>query len=135
VGAQQNPEQYRHLVVAARSLRSKQMTTLVLLVPDITNSFWTTVARGVEDAAQGGYSAFLCNTYESLAKQRDYIQAVLKQRVDGVMIAPYDMDAKNLSSLRAQNTPTVVIDRRLEGWEVDTVHVDSIAGHAPLFNI
>jgi DNA-binding LacI/PurR family transcriptional regulator len=44
------------------------------------------------------------------------------------MIAPYDMDAKNLSSLRAQNTPTVVIDRRVEGWEVDTVHVDSIAG-------
>ena len=40
--------------LAARSLRSKQMTTLVLLVLDIKNSFWTTVARGVEDAAQGG---------------------------------------------------------------------------------
>ena len=48
--------------LAARSLRSKQSYTLALILPDVTSGFWTTVARGVEDAAQGGnYSVFLCN--------------------------------------------------------------------------
>ena len=51
--------------VVARSLRSKRTRSLALLVPDITNTFWTTVARGVEDAAQSrGYSVLLCNTDE-----------------------------------------------------------------------
>jgi hypothetical protein len=38
------------------------------------------------------------------------------------------MDAQNLSALREQNTPTVVIDRHIEGWDVDTVCADSVAG-------
>ena len=57
--------------LAARSLRARQTRTLALIVPDITNAFWTTVARGVEDAAQsGGYSVLLCNTDENPDKQR-----------------------------------------------------------------
>lgn len=55
--------------VAARSLRSKRTHALALLVPDITNPFWTTVARGVEDAAQSeGYSVLLGNTDENPEK-------------------------------------------------------------------
>ena len=46
--------------LSARSLRSRQTSTLALIVPDITNAFWTTVARGVEDTAQAeGYSVLL----------------------------------------------------------------------------
>ena len=103
----------------ARSLRSRQTSTLALIVPDVTNAFWTTVARGVEDAAQAeGYSVLLCNTDESLSKQTGYINAVLQQRVDGVMIAPYDSDPNTLKPLRMLKTPVVVLDRRVEGWDV-----------------
>lgn len=114
--------------LSARSLRSRQTSTLALIVPDITNAFWTTVARGVEDTAQAeGYSVLLCNTDESLAKQSGYLNAVLQQRVDGVIIAPYDSDPKNLSPLGNLKTPLVVLDRRVEGWEVDTVRTDSVS--------
>ncbi|MCO6451850.1 MAG: substrate-binding domain-containing protein [Caldilineales bacterium] len=113
----------------AQSLRSKRTHSLALIVPDIQNQFWTTVARGVEDAAQSrGYSIFLCNTDESAAKQQRYLEAVISQRVDGVAIAPYDSDAQNLGMLRQRNIPTVVIDRYLSGWDVDTVTGDSISG-------
>lgn len=114
--------------LAARSLRSRQTFTIALIVPDVTNAFWTTVSRGVEDAAQGGgYSVLLCNTDENLNKQTGYINAVSQQRVDGVIIAPYDSNAANLSQLRELHTPTVVIDRRVDGWEVDTVRSDSVS--------
>ncbi len=113
----------------ARSLRSRQTLTLGLILPDITNSFWTTVARGVEDAAQSrGYSILLCNTDENPVKQRRYLEVVASQRVDGVIIAPYDSNADNLSLLRTRQIPTVVVDRHLEGWDVDTVHGDSVSG-------
>ncbi len=113
----------------AQSLRSKRTRSLALLVPDITNVFWTTVARGVEDAAQSrGYSVLLCNTDENTAKQLRYLDVVISQRVDGVIVAPYDSDAQGLDKLRHRDIPTVVIDRRVEGWEVDTVNGDSISG-------
>ena len=114
---------------AAQSLRSKRTRSLALLVPDITNAFWTTVARGVEDAAQShDYSILLCNTDESTVKQQRYLDVVISQRVDGVIIAPYDSNAQNLTKLHHHNIPTVVIDRHIEGWEVDTVVGDSISG-------
>jgi LacI family transcriptional regulator len=115
--------------VVARSLRSKRTRALALVVPDITNPFWTTVARGVEDAAHGhSYSVLLCNTDESPTKQLRYLDVVASQRVDGVIIAPCDSDVRNMASLRNRNIPAVVIDRRIEGWDVDSVYGDSISG-------
>jgi LacI family transcriptional regulator len=115
--------------VVARSLRSKRTHTLAFIVPDITNAFWTTVARGVEDAAhQHGYSVLLCNTDEDLTKQGRYLEIMVSQRVDGVIIAPCDMDANKLAALRDHHIATVIIDRRVDGWDVDTVYCDSVSG-------
>lgn len=115
--------------VAARSLRSKRTCALAFVVPDITNVFWTTVARGVEDAAQSrGYSVLLCNTDEDLAKQARYLDITVSQRVDGVIIAPCDTDAGKLAALRRHHIATVVIDRRVDGWDLDTVCCDSLSG-------
>ena len=113
----------------ARSLRSRRTLSLALLLPDITNAFWTTVARGVEDAAQGrGYTVFLCNTDEDPAKQARYLESVTSQRADGVIIAPCDSSLANVNILRERKIPSVLIDRRVEGWEVDTVIGDSFGG-------
>jgi LacI family transcriptional regulator len=115
--------------VAARSLRSKRTRSLALILPDITNSFWTTVARGVEDAAQSsGYSVLLCNTDESSAKQLRYLELVASRRVDGVIIAPFDSDVQNIRTLRDREIATVLIDRRIDGWETDSVLGDSVGG-------
>lgn len=115
--------------VMARSLRSKRTRTLALIVSDITNPFWTTVARGVEDTARSrDYSVFLYNTDENPLKQRRCLDVVVAQQVDGVIIAPYDSDAQNLAQLRQRNIPTVIIDRRIEGWDVDSVRGDSLSG-------
>lgn len=54
----------------ARSLRSRRTNTVALMVTDITNPFFTTLARGVEDVAnEAGYTVIFCNTYESTAKE------------------------------------------------------------------
>jgi LacI family transcriptional regulator, galactose operon repressor len=115
--------------VVARSLRSKRTRSLALILPDITNPFWTTVARGVEDAAQNsGYSVLLCNTDENCAKQLRYLDLVASRRVDGVIIAPFDSDVENIRALRDREIATVLVDRRIAGWETDSVRGDSMGG-------
>lgn len=115
--------------VAARSLRSKRTNTLALIVPDISNLFWTTIVTGVEDVALSrGYSVFFCNTDERLDKQLRYLDVIISQGVDGAIIAPCNSDARKLKRLRDRDIPTVIIDRRLDGWDVDTVIGDSVSG-------
>jgi LacI family transcriptional regulator len=115
--------------VVARSLRLRRTRSLALILPDITNPFWPTVARGVEDAAQqDGYTVLLCNSDENAGKQARYLEAVVSQQVDGVIIAPCDSDSAKLAMLRERSIATVIIDRKVDGWDVDTVRGDSVGG-------
>lgn len=117
----------------ARGLRLNKTFTLALILPDITNVFWTTVARGVEDAAmQNNYSILVYNVDEDENKQNRVIDVVLSQQVDGVMIAPHDGAVENLEKLQQNNIPTVILDRKLDNeipdCKFDFVRGDSISG-------
>jgi LacI family transcriptional regulator len=113
----------------ARSLRLKRTHTLALVVTDITNPFWTTVVRGVEDAAQrAGFSVILCNTDESEAKQQRYLDVLLQKRVDGILLVPAGTSAGLGDWIRMQSTPMVILDRRVKSARVDVVYGDSEGG-------
>lgn len=118
----------------ARGLRLNRTFTFALILPDITNAFWTTVSRGVEDAAQDkNYSILLYNIDEDADKQKRAIETVFSQQVDGVMIAPHNGDVEQLKLLRQNKVPTVILDRKLDSvaddeWKLDFVRGDSISG-------
>jgi len=115
--------------VLARSLRSKQTHTFALVLTDITNPFWTTVARGVEDtASQASFNVILCNTDESEDKQARYLETLIQKQVDGVLLVPARGDGRSLDFIRQQKVPLVVLDRRLPGASVDVVRCDSEGG-------
>jgi LacI family transcriptional regulator len=113
----------------ARSLRSKGTHTLGMVLTDITNPFWTTVARGLEDAASdAGYNVFLCNSDESEAEEEVYLRTLLQKQVDGVLLVPASSSTASLEYLRKHATPVVVIDRRMSYPEIDMVRGDSEGG-------
>jgi LacI family transcriptional regulator len=111
------------------SLRFKQTNTLALVLTDITNPFWTTVARGAEDAAsERQYNLILGNTDESEEKQEQYIQMLLRRQTDGVLLVPASSTPQAVELLRKQEVPTVILDRNLPGVEIDVVRSDSEEG-------
>lgn len=111
------------------SLRFNQTNTLALVLTDITNPFWTTVARGVEDAAQeAGYSVILCNTDESEAKQDQYLTMLLKRRIDGILLVPSTSTSNVVQTIKNQGVKVVVLDREVNDTEVDVVEGDSVGG-------
>jgi LacI family transcriptional regulator len=113
----------------ARGLRLKRTQTLALVVTDITNPFWTTIVRGVQDAAQdAGYTVILCNTDESEAKQQQYLDVLLQRQVDGILLVPARTSAKLVDWIKGQTTPLVVLDRRLDSVQTDVVRTDSVDG-------
>lgn len=113
----------------ARQLRSRRTKTLALIVSDITNPFFTTIARGVEDvAAPRGFSVMYCNTDESAAKEAQYLRVLIERQVDGVFLVPARGTGASFRTIRAQRMPVVVLDRRVTERHVDSVRCDSEAG-------
>lgn len=113
----------------ARHLRSKQTKTIALVLSDITNPFFTTIARGVEDVAGArGFGVMFCNTDESETEENNYLHMLIQRQVDGVLLVPASQSAEPLRLLRAHQVPVVVIDRRVRSRGVDQVRCDSEAG-------
>jgi LacI family transcriptional regulator len=113
----------------ARSLRSRHTNTLALVLTDITNPFWTTVTRGVEDAASdAGFNVILCNTDESEAEQEKYLNVLLQKRVDGILLVPVGCTPEPVYLIQKQDVTVVILDRRVPGIQVDTVRCDSEDG-------
>jgi LacI family transcriptional regulator len=113
----------------ARSLRSKRTNTLALVLTDITNPFWTTVARGVEDtASDAGFTVFFCNTDESISEEQKYLKALLQKQVDGILLVPAQNTPDSVELIQKQNTPTVILDRQIAGVQADCVRADSRNG-------
>jgi LacI family transcriptional regulator len=113
----------------ARSLRSKRTNTLALVLTDITNPYWTTVARGVEDtASESGYTVFFCNTDESNEKELNYLRVLLEKQVDGILLVPALSSPESALYVQRQNTPIVILDRRIPEIQADIVRADSEQG-------
>jgi LacI family transcriptional regulator len=111
------------------SLRFSQTMAVAMVLTDITNPFWTTVARGVEDVAhENGYSTILCNTDESEEKQEQYIHMLLRRRVDGIIFVPASNKPSALRLIQKQGMPLVLLDRQIPGEQVDLVQADSEGG-------
>ena len=113
----------------ARSLRSRRTNTVALIVTDITNPFFTTLARGVEDAAnEAGYTVIFCNTDESAAKEEKYLNVLLQKQVDGLLLVPTQRSVNSIHQILKHGTPVVVLDRRIPEVDVDSVRCDSLDG-------
>lgn len=114
----------------ARGLIKGESRILSLLIPDITNPFFTTLARGAEDAAKAaGYRLLLANSDEDFEKEEQYVDMVLSARVDGVLFAPAgDESAAQLEKLRRRGVPFVLVDRLVPGVVCDAVVGDGREG-------
>ncbi|SDD31558.1 transcriptional regulator, LacI family [Paenibacillus sp. UNCCL117] len=114
----------------ARSLVLQKTHIISLLITDITNPFYTTLARGAEDTAKRlGYKLLFGNSDENYAKEKDYVDMILSTRVDGVLFAPAgDGSAVHLQQLQKHRIPLVLLDREVPGIQADTVLGDSKEG-------
>jgi LacI family transcriptional regulator len=120
----------------ASGLRTKRSNTIALVLTDITNPFFTTVARGVEDTANSaGYTVTYCNTDEDSEKEKRYLDLLIQQQVDGILLVPAHGTADMVEYVQKHDTPVVVLDRRLAETKTDVVRCDSEGGAYKLIRL
>ncbi len=115
--------------LVAQGLKNRVTRTIGLIVPDISNPFFPAIVRGIEDVAnQAGLAVLLCNTYEDLSKERNYLALLQKRMVDGLIFATVGANTEHLRMLRRQRMPAVLIARAPGGVDMDAVLVDNRRG-------
>jgi len=112
----------------ARSLKVRSTHTIGMLVPDVTNPFFTDMMRGVEDKArENGYSVILCNSNEDPDQERRNLSTLYSRRADGVLLAPVDPQS-GLDPLIRRRFPLVLFDRVPVGFRGAGVVMDNEQG-------
>ncbi|MFC0434147.1 LacI family DNA-binding transcriptional regulator [Kutzneria buriramensis] len=114
---------------SARQLRTGTARAIGLVVPDVSNPFFTDVARGAEDAASdAGHMVILCNSDESEQRQDRHLQLLAEQRVHGVLITPVDAAPEPVRRLRDRGVSVVLLDRHADVADACSVSVDHRIG-------
>jgi len=113
----------------ARSLRARRTDTIALLLPDMTNPFFTTLAQGVETAArEAGISLLLANSDEREEEEQRLVPMLLQRQVDGILVVPAGSGAEAIRVCRERKVRIVVVDRRPQAAGADVVRADSEGG-------
>ncbi|ATH60167.1 transcriptional regulator [Staphylococcus nepalensis] len=96
---------------AARTLYKRKSKMIGLLLPDISNPFFTLIARGVEDIALSqGFQVLIGNSDNNANKARDYLSTFNSYNCVGVITTAFaDKQVEKL--LKSQNMPCVFVDR------------------------
>jgi LacI family transcriptional regulator len=111
----------------ARNLRRQRSGTIGVLVPDIENPHFGEMVRAVEDQAyEAGYRVLVCNTDETPEKQRTYLEAMIDERVLGVIISPSEPGGEHVRSLLDLGIPVVAYDREVTDPRADAVLGDNM---------
>ena len=116
----------------AASMPRRRTNYIGLIIPDITNIFFSNLVRGVQDICEKhGYSVLVVNSDDSQEKEGRYLKLLYSRRVDGVIltVAGYrekEFPKEELSLLEKMNI--VLIDREINGMTTPIVKVNNFSG-------
>lgn len=112
-----------------RTLRVGKTFTLGLVVSDISNPFYSKIARFMEvEAAKRGYTLLICSTDESPEKEQKLIKMLVDRCVDGIVVSTSQSSPEQFLSLQERKIPHVFIDRYFDGVDTSSVVVDNCLG-------
>ncbi|HER24897.1 MAG TPA: LacI family transcriptional regulator [Candidatus Atribacteria bacterium] len=116
----------------AANMPRKRTNYIGLIIPDITNIFFTNLVRGVQDVCEKyGYSVLVVNSDDIQEKEGRYLKLLYSRRVDGVIltVAGYreeEFSKEEITLLKKMNI--VLIDREINGMTTPIVKVNNFGG-------
>jgi len=114
----------------ARGLRTGKTKTIGLIVENISNAFFASMAKTIEDEAKKyDYKVVYCSTDNDEDKAVELINMLSQRQVDGYIITPTLKLADEIRKLQAENKPVILIDRYFpDHEEIPSVLVDNYEG-------
>lgn len=116
--------------VVARSLRTgHQIGSIGLIVADLMNPFYSSVARAVEGVAERHNAVIIIGSSgENATRERELVTNLLHRPVDGLILVPAGNDHLYLEPERRLGAQIVFLDRGGGNIDADAVVLDNFGG-------
>lgn len=114
----------------ARTLKNDSSKTVGFVVSDISNDFFTRMARGVEDVLnQHGYSLFVCSTDSTQQREEQCLSLLREKQVDGLIINTSGKNDELITRISHQ-VPVALFGRKISTADFtgDFVDNDNFSG-------
>jgi LacI family transcriptional regulator len=113
----------------ARSLRTRRSHMIAVVVPDITNTFYSVLTRGLADTLDGqAYGTYVCNTDGLLDRETTFLDDMLDRGADGIVLAAVDRASVGALKPADLGVPVVCVGHGLDHPRIDVVTVDDEQG-------
>lgn len=113
----------------ARGLVTQRTQTAGLIIGDITNPFFSEMARGVQDTAQAaGYNIFMANSDSNPEAEQGMLRSMLDRGVDGAIIFPSPDTEMHLGKLATKDQPIIAVNHMVHHDHVGVVTTDLYHG-------
>ncbi len=113
----------------ARGLRLSKTSTIGLIVPDISNPYFGTIAHHVTaEARRRGYSILLCDSQEDTRYEIEAIQLIRSRNVDGLVLCAVGVSDEHIAELAESDQQVVLVDRCYPGLAIPSVTSDNVRG-------
>jgi LacI family transcriptional regulator len=118
----------------ALSLVNKRSATLGVIVPTISHFHETAMIEGLQSVLQSrGYMMTICVTNESYVLEKEYVEKLLANRVEGIFLSisqeTYDSGHyEHLENVLQRHIPLIFIDREYDGVQTGSITVDDYLG-------
>ncbi|MGY3749536.1 catabolite control protein A [Vagococcus acidifermentans] len=109
----------------ARGLASKKTTTVGVIIPDVSNAFFASLARGIDDVAtMYKYNIILANSDGDDQKEINVLNTLLAKQVDGVIFMGHHLTEEIRGEFSRSKTPVVLAGSIDPDNQVGSVNID-----------
>lgn len=109
----------------ARGLASKRTTTVGVIIPSVSNVFFSSLARGIDDiAVMYKYNIILANSDENPEKEVQVFNTLLAKQVDGIIYLGNTMTEQLRNEIARTSTPVVLAGTVAQGKEFSTININ-----------
>lgn len=109
----------------ARGLASKKTTTVGVIIPDVSNMFFASLARGIDDVAtMYKYNIILANSDGDAVKEVNVLNNLLAKQVDGVIFMGHHITDEIRGEFSRSKTPVVLAGSIDPDDQVGSVNID-----------
>ncbi|MDF2681132.1 MAG: transcriptional regulator [Brevibacillus sp.] len=113
----------------ARSLKASKTNKVGVIVQDISNPYMMSIAKTIEDKIRPSqYHMLVMSHNEDPKTERELLQLILEQRVDGLVLVPTSGNADMIQKVLDHNIPVILVDRKVEGITTDYIVDDNYYG-------
>lgn len=110
----------------ARSLHTGETGTIGLILPSISDSFYSQVAKAIElEAERYGYTLMIGSSESEIERENRIIQMFKSKQTDGLIIAPTKYSNTEIKSLCEESYPFVLFDRYFEDLDTNYILIDN----------